>query len=62
MSKRIEKAKARPAAKWFAPPSGGYSGLGPGGTLVESPGKPPKGPASAEGVRRTQEKKGNPTP
>lgn len=37
--------------KWFAPPSGGYSGLGPNGEVVERTGPPPKVPAIPEGVR-----------
>lgn len=38
--------------KWFAPPSGGYSGYDPDGEIARRKGSPPKIPATPEGVRR----------
>lgn len=45
MAKRERKAKHPVSGKWFAPPSGGYSGLGPDGKIVTRRGTPPKTPA-----------------
>lgn len=47
--------QGRKVGKWFAPPSGGYNGLGPNGEVVTRKGNPPKIPATAAGVRKLQE-------
>lgn len=47
-SKRVE---TRRTGRWFAPPAGGYSGLGPNGEVIARKGKPPKLPATAQGLR-----------
>lgn len=59
MAKQREKTSKRDKApvthltgRWFAPPTGGYSGLGPNGAIVERRGAPPSIPATPEGVRR----------
>jgi hypothetical protein len=45
---------------WFAPPSGGYSGLGPNGEVVPRPGRPPATPATASGIRAAAQREDEP--
>jgi hypothetical protein len=47
------RSKPEPRGKWFAPSSGGYSGLSQSGRVVPRPPKPPTDrPATAAGVSR----------
>lgn len=55
MPKRARETRQHETGKWFAPPSGGYSGLGPDGQVVTRKGMPPKIPATAAGVQRLQQ-------
>ena len=55
MAKRERTAKQHDGGKWFAPPSGGYSGVGPEGEVVARKGLPPKTPATAPGLRRLKD-------
>ncbi len=50
--------KPAPRGKWFAPPSGGYSGLSASGHVVPIPDSPPTHlPATAAGVAKLRERK-----
>ncbi|QTE28562.1 hypothetical protein [Pengzhenrongella sicca] len=48
--------------KWFAPPSGGYSGLGPNREVIERKGLPPKTPATESGMKTQAQRRSMGTP
>ena len=56
MVKSSRRASAHEPGKWFAPPSGGYSGRFKGGAPTAADRRPPKIPATPEGVLAMQER------
>lgn len=51
--KRTKPVATHQVGRWFAPSTGGYSGLGPDGEVVPRKGTPPKLPATPAGVAKT---------